>query len=447
MVKRERFGSSFGVLVALTGSAIGLGNLWRFPYIVGNNGGAAFIIIYLFFVLLISLPIMFSEFIIGRRAQTNVFSSFKKLAPESNWKHSGILALLAGICIISFYSVVGGWTIDYLFKALSFQFSTTSEMELKNIFGEFVSSPIKPLIYTVIFLLLTAIIVSAGIKKGIEKYSKLLMPILFVIVIIIAIRSITLPGAYAGVEFLFKPDFSKVTSDTFLAALGQAFFSLSIGCGTIITYASYVSKKENIMKISFLTAMADTIFAIIAGLAIMPAVFAFGVSPSEGPGLVFITLPMIFAQIPLGGFLAIAFFFVLFVAAITSSISIFEVIISYLSEEFKLSRKAAVAIGFILILSLGVVCSLSQGLLSNFKIFGYNFFDLMDASSANILMPLGGLLAALFVGWKMKRSDVVDELSNGGRLKIKRTIFLIILFGMRFVSPIAIIIIMLDALL
>lgn len=304
---RDSFTSSFGVLVALAGSAIGLGNLWRFPYHVGENGGAAFIFIYIGFVFILCLPIMYSEFIIGRRSQRNVFGAFKVLAPGSKWGIVGIFAVLSSLCILSFYSVVGGWSIEYLVKAITFDFTREAGGNLDTMFSDFVSSPIKPLIWHVVFLLLTALVVIAGIEKGIEKYTKMMMPMLFVMIIIIAIRSVTLEGSKEGINYLFKPDFSKVTFNTLLAALGQAFFSLSIGCGTIMTYASYVKKSKNIVKLSAYTAIADTTFAIIAGCAIMPAVFAFGISPGEGPGLVFITLPKIFAQMPLGGILAIIF--------------------------------------------------------------------------------------------------------------------------------------------
>ncbi|MBR4883111.1 MAG: sodium-dependent transporter, partial [Bacteroidales bacterium] len=325
MAKRDGFASSFGVLVAMAGSAVGLGNLWRFPYLVGTNGGAAFIILYLVCVLLLALPIMYSEFIIGRRSQANVFGAFEVLAPKTGWCNVGFIYVLCSIVIISFYCVVGGWTLDYFFKSLAFKFTTTDTAALDGMFGATVASVGSSLGYMILFLIATALILYAGVKNGIEKYTKVMMPMLFVIVIVIAIRSVTLPGASAGLDFLLKPDFSKVTAKTFLEALGQAFFSLSVGCGSIMTYASYVKKKESIIGLSAQTAITDTIFAIIAGLAIMPAVFAFGISPGQGPGLVFVTLPYIFAQLPLGSILAIMFFFMLFIAALTSSISMLEV--------------------------------------------------------------------------------------------------------------------------
>lgn len=444
MEKRDNFGSLFGVLVAMAGSAVGLGNLWRFPYLVGTNGGAAFIIIYLFFVFVLCMPIMFSEFVIGRRSQKNAFGAFKVLAPGSKWGIVGLIAVLGSVSIISFYSVVGGWTIDYLVRALTFNLGSTSDAEAESLFTGIVSSTWQPIIYLFIFLGLTALIVIAGVKKGIEKYTKIMMPALFIMVVFIAIRSLTLPGASDGVSFLFKPDFSKINSQTFLNALGQAFFSLSLGCGTIMTYASYVNKKENIVQTSVLTGVSDTLFAIIAGLAIMPAVFAFGISPGEGPGLVFITLPQIFAQMTGGSIIAILFFFILFIAAITSSISLLEVAVAYLREEFHISRKLSVLISFLLTFILGVLCSLSQGELSDVKIFGLNFFDLFDTLSANLLMPLGGLLVVLFVGWRMKHSDFVNEITSDGTHKMKKWFLDSVYFLIRYIAPVVISVIMIS---
>lgn len=441
MEKRDGFKSSFGVLVALTGSAVGLGNLWRFPYLVGTNGGAAFIIIYLIFVFVLCLPIMISEFIIGRRSQANVFGAFKVLAPKSKWGIIGILGVLASIAILSFYGVVGGWTIDYLVRSISFNLTSSDNATFNTMFQGIVTSTWEPTIYLLVFLVLTGLVVVAGVEKGIERYTKIMMPVLFFMIIIIAIRSLTLPGASAGVSFLFNPDFSKITFQTALAALGQAFFSLSLGAGMVITYSSYVKKDEKILRATPLTAISDTTFAIIAGLAIMPAVFAFGISPSEGPGLVFIILPQIFSQITGGSIIAILFFFILFFAALTSSISLLEVVVAYIKEEFHLSRKTAVMIGLSIITVFGVLCSLSQGPLKDVKLFGLNFFDFFDSISANVFMPICGLLVVIFVGWRMKKSDYMDEISNGGNLK-KKAFYNVIYFIIRYAAPIVIVTIM-----
>lgn len=444
-MKRDNFSGTFGVLVALAGSAIGLGNLWRFPYLVGTNGGAAFILIYLLFVFVLCLPILISEFLVGRRSQSNAVRAFTTLAPKSKWGIVGVLGVLGAIAILSFYSVVGGWTLNYAVKAISMDLLHTSE-QVTDTFNSMVTSPFEPVIYMFLFLLLTAGVIIGGIKNGIERFSKIMMPILFVMIVMIAVRSVTLPGAGAGIEFLFKPDFSKVTFETLLVALGQAFFSLSIGCGAVLTYASYVKKSENIVKTSALTALSDAIFAMIAGLAVMPAVFAFGVSPTEGPGLVFIILPEIFEQLPAGGFIAILFFFILLIAAVTSSISLMEVIVTYIIEEFRLSRKIAILVTLFIATILGTLCSLSQGVLSQIRIFGLNIFDFFDSLSANVLMTLGGLLLVLFVGWKLKKEDFMDEISNSGTLNHK-ILYGAIYFLIRYIAPIVILTIMIFGLI
>ena len=446
-IQRDGFGSRFGVLVAVAGSAVGLGNLWRFPYMVGNNGGAAFIILYLAFVIVLCLPIMFSEFIIGRRTQSNAFGAIKKLAPRSGWLTIGVISVVASVAIMSFYSVVGGWTLDYIIKSFSPSFLTSDSSSLAGQFSGYTSSSVMPVVTHLLFLAISALIVVAGVKNGIERYSKILMPVLFFLVLLLAIRSLTLDGAGAGVEFLFKPDFSKITGKTALAALGQAFFSLSLGMGCIITYGSYVNKKENLFKISFISAFADTGFAILAGLAVVPAVFAFGISPSEGPSLVFITLPQVFAQLPFGQIISIAFFFILLIAALTSAISLLEVIVAFCTEELKWSRKGAVIATFLLIGFFGSLSSLSQGILADVKVFGKTFFDFFDYTSSNIMLPVGGLLVVLFVGWKMKVSDVYDELTSGATISLKGWIFKSILFIIKYVAPIAILIVLINSLL
>lgn len=442
MDNRDLFGSRLGVLLAMAGSAVGLGNLWRFPYLVGTNGGAMFIILYLFFVFLICLPLMFTEFLIGRRSQSNVFGAFRQLSEnkKSWWGKIGIISVICSFTILSFYCVVGGWTIDYLVRSCAFQFSP--DTDFVAMFQQSTQLTWRPLIFTAIFLILTGGVVILGVKKGIEKFSKLLMPILFLMVIMIAIRSVTLPGAGTGLKFLFKPDFSKLTATTVLSAMGQAFFSLSIGCGVILTYASYVDKSENIMKTSTYTALMDLAFALLAGIAIMPAVFAFGQSPAEGPGLVYIILPQIFAQIPFGSILAILFFFILFFAAITSSISLLEVVVAYLIEEFKMNRTKAVIIAFSSACFVAIFCSLSMGVLGDFKIFGFNIFDCLDKLSANILLPIGGLLLVLFAGWKMSDEDYIDELTNGGTLHINKPLLRAVRFIVKYVAPIVILIIL-----
>lgn len=447
-MKRDSFGSRFGALVAMAGSAVGLGNLWRFPYLVGENGGAAFIIIYILMSFFICLPIFICEFVVGRRSQENAYSSFRDLSGGSWWKYVGMMTVIVPLIVTSYYSVVGGWSIEYLFKSLAFSFTLgESQAAISTMFGDFVSSPWIPLATHTLFLLITAVIVAAGIKGGIEKFSKIMMPMLFVIVLGIAIYSMTLPGAKAGLDYLFNPDFSKIDAKACAAALGQAFFSLSIGFGTIMTYASYVSKKENVMFQSMATAVSDLAFALIAGMAIMPAVFAFGLNPQSGPGLVFETLPYVFSQMPAGGVVAILFFLALLVAAVTSSISMFEVGVAYLVEEKKLPRVGACAIIFAFCWILGAFCSLSFGPLSEFRLFGRNIFDFFDNLSSNVLMTLGSLLTVLFVGWRLKKTDIYDEFTNGGTISTNAKIFGVLWFLIRYICPLAVISIFVSGLL
>lgn len=443
-MERENFGSRFGVLMAMAGSAVGLGNIWRFPYMAGTNGGAAFICVYALFVFLLCLPILCAETIIGRRSQTNAFRAFDRLAPGTPWKWAGFLMVLTPMIVVSYYSVIGGWSVEYFIKSLMFDFTEsghTQEM-LGGIFGDYISSVWRPLAEHTVFLGITALVVVGGVKNGIEKFGKVMMPLLFMIVIAIAVRSVTLPGAGEGLAFLFRPDFSKIDGPVCIAALGQAFFSLSVGFGIMMTYSSYVSKKENIAVSSVYTAVTDFIFAIIASCAIMPAVFSFGLSPQAGPGLVFETLPFIFSQMPMGGFIAILFFLALLVAALTSSVSIFEVGVAYLVEERHFSRKAAAAMVYAVTWLVGILCSLSFGPLSDFHIFGDTIFNFLDAFSANVLMTTGAMLIVLFVGWKMKKEDVEDEFSNGGALSVNRKIFRFLYFAIRYLAPVAIVVIL-----
>ena len=446
-MSRDSFGSRFGALVAMAGSAVGLGNLWRFPYLVGENGGAAFIIIYILLSFLICLPIFISEFVIGRRSQTNAYAAFRDLSGGSAWRWVGLFTIIVPLVVLSYYSVIGGWSVEYLLKSVTFAFESASQSAMSTMFSDFVSSTWGPLLVHTGFLLVTTLIVVVGIKDGIEKFSKVMMPLLFFMVLAIAIYSMTLPGAKAGLDYLFNPDFSKITGKACAAALGQAFFSLSLGFGTIMTYASYVDKKENILFQSTATAVSDLMFALIAGMAIMPAVFAFGLNPQSGPGLVFETLPFVFGQMPAGGFVAILFFLALLVAALTSSISMLEVAVAYLVEEKGFSRVWACVVLFVICWVVGAVCSLSFGPLSGVKIDGGNIFDFFDNLSSNILMTLGSLLTVLFVGWRLKKTDVYDEFTNGGTLSRNAKLFGVLWFLIRYICPLAIISIFVSGLL
>lgn len=448
-MQRENFGNRFGVLVAMAGSAIGLGNLWRFPYMVGEYGGAAFIFVYIICFFLLCLPILIAEVTVGRRSQTNAFRAFHRLAPGSRWNLVGILMVATPIIVVSYYSVIGGWSIEYFIKACSLDFSAGADTEtgFGDMFNGFITSVWSPVIYHTVYLLVTAAVVAVGVKSGIERFGKIMMPLLFVIMIVIAVRLATLPGAGSGLEWLFKPDFSKIDASVCAAALGQGFFSLSVGFGIMLTYGSYISKKENIGISSFYTAVSDLVFALIASCAIMPAVFVFGLDPREGPGLVFETLPFIFSNMPLGGVISILFFLALIVAALTSSISLFEVGVAYLMEERRMSRKKSSVIIFAVTWLLGILCSLSFGPLSGLKLFGNTLFNFFDKFSANYLMPFGALLIVLFVGWRMKKDDVRDEFTNGGTLHGNSRIFGFAYFLIRYIAPLAIVVIFLSNLL
>ena len=447
-MSRDSFGSRFGALVAMAGSAVGLGNLWRFPYLVGENGGAAFIIIYIILSFMICLPIFISEFVIGRRSQKNAYAAFRDLSGGSAWRWIGLFTIIVPLIVLSYYSVIGGWSIEYLLKSFTFSFSgEESQSVMSTMFTSFVSSTWAPLLAHTGFLLVTTLIVMVGIKDGIEKFSKVMMPLLFFIVIAIAVYSVTLPGAKAGLDYLFTPDFSKIDAKACASALGQAFFSLSLGFGTIMTYASYVDKKENIMTQSTATAASDLMFALIAGVAIMPAVFAFGINPQSGPGLVFETLPYVFGQMPAGGVVAILFFIALLVAALTSSISMLEVAVAYLVEEKNFSRTMACIVLFIFCWVVGAVCSLSFGPLSDVRISGGNLFDFFDNLSSNILMTLGSLFTVLFVGWRLKKTDVYDEFTNGGDISRNAKLFGVLWFLIRYICPVAIIVIFVTGLI
>ncbi|WP_163717469.1 sodium-dependent transporter [Mangrovibacterium lignilyticum] len=438
---RAEFSSKFGVIAAAAGSAVGLGNIWKFPYITGVYGGAAFLFVYLGFIAAIGLPVMLSELLIGRKARRNAFGSFKKLAPNSPWKLVGMLGVGAAFMILAFYGVVAGWSVEYVVVSVLNGFKSQTPEQLSNMFGEFIAAPYRPVLYQLFFMFLTGLIVMLGIKDGIEKNVKIMMPLLVVIIVVLDIRAVTLPGAGEGLRFLFHPDFSKLSGEGILSALGHAFFSLSLGMGTLITYGSYIDKKNNLINTAINVTVADTLIAILAGVAIFPAVFAFGIEASSGPGLVFITLPNVFQQMPGGYIFSILFFLLLTVAALTSSISILEVVVAYFHEELKLKRKVATVFATTIIALLGVICSLSMGIFDQYTFFGLNFFDCLDWISANLLLPLGGLFISLFIGWKFGRKKVRAEIENGG--SISEMLLSVFMFLVRIVAPIAIAIVFL----
>ena len=432
MKKREQFTGRLAVVLAMAGSAIGLGNIWRFPYLVGQNGGAAFILVYIVACALLAIPVFLSECVIGRRSGSSTFGAMRKLAPGSNYRWAGLVTVITPVLLLSFYSVVGGWSVDYLLKACTLRFTQDSA----GVFEELLSSTWEPIFMHTAFMVGTAIVILLGVKKGIERFTKVTMPLLFILIIIIVVFGLTLPGAGKGVDYLVKPDFTKITPSVITSAMGQAFFSMSLGVGTILTYASYVSKEENLMVSAGGTAVFDLLFAILAGFAVMPAVFAAGIQPGQGPGLLFDTLPYIFSQMTpwVGAVISILFFLSVLVAALTSSISLLEVGVAYLVEEKGVSRtKATIGLGA-LVWAIGVACSLSGGV-----------FDFLDHLCSDWLMPFGGLLFAMFVGWKMSKADVRDELTNGGTRN--RILFNVVYFLIRYIAPIGILGIFLTILL
>lgn len=448
---REVFGNRVGVLLAMAGSAIGLGNMWRFPYLLGQNGGAAFLIVYLLLMTFVCLPIFIAEFMIGRRSRSNVFNAMVRLSGRRQWRIAGTFAVLAAVFILSFYCVVGGWSVKYLFEACTFSLDKVSDYGQH--FESFVISAKAPLVYTYIFLGMTGLIISLGVTRGIERFSKLMMTVLFIIIVLVGIRAVTLPGAADGLRYLFVPNMKSIDGNVMAAALGQAFFSLSVGCGTILTYGSYVKDSENIVASSAMIAGMDTIFALLAGIAIIPAVYAVasmnGTVPQAdaGPGLVFITLPDVFRQMPLGGVVAILFFLSLLLAALTSALSLMETFVAYLTEQHGMGRTLATVLSFLLYATLGTLCSLSQGVLSNVHILGMNIFDFMDKTSSNVFLTGGSLLLVLFAGWFMKRCDFMDELGNHGTVQAPKWLLRTVYFLIRYIAPAGIIAIIITNLL
>ena len=449
MSSRANFGSKIGVVLAAAGSAVGLGNIWRFPCQVGDNGGAAFILIYLLCVLILGIPVMVSEFVIGRSSRANVAGAYQVLAPHTPWQLVGMMGVVASFLILGYYGVVAGWTLNYAVASAIGKLA--AEQDYTGSFNDFVSNPWLPVVCMVAFILFTHVVVVRGVKEGIERFSKVMMPLLLLIICVLVVCSFSMPGSVEGLNFLLRPDFSKVTGKVLLDAMGQAFFSMSIGMGCLSTYASYFNKEANLMKTAGSVAIIDTMVAVMAGFIIFPAVFSVpGLSVDAGPGLVFVTLPHVFRMAfhgaPWLGYLFSLLFYVLLVlAALTSTISLHEVSTAYLHERFKLRRSVAatfVSAGCIL---LGVLCSLSFGLLSGVRCFGLTIFDLFDFVTAKFIMPLGGMFISIFTGWWLDLRLVRDEVTNAGKLYIPW--FGIFIFFLKYVAPLCIGMIFLNELL
>lgn len=445
---RGRFATHLGVILASAGSAVGLGNIWRFPTVVGDNGGAAFILVYLGFVLFLALPVMVCEFLMGRSSRSNTVGAWKKLAPGSPLVAVGYLGVLAGVLILSFYSVIAGWTLDYTCLSLTCRLS--GEQDFSEVFSSFVSNPWKPLVFLSLFLLLTHWIVVRGVERGIEKYSKLMMPLLLLIIVVLVVCSANMPGAEEGLTFLLRPDFSKVTPSVVLNAMGQAFFSLSVGIGCLTTYSSYFSRGTRLMSSALSVCLIDTVVAVMSGFIIFPAVFSVqGVSVDAGPGLVFITLPYVFnttfSAVPVLGYIFSGLFYLLLVlAALTSSISMHEISTAFLTDTYRMERRRAACIVTAVCLVLGIACSLSFGPWQTYTLCGMGVFDWFDYLSAKLCMPIGALFISIFVGWIMPQREVRDQLTNWGTLPVR--LYSIFRFLARWVAPLGVAIVFINEL-
>ncbi len=447
MPSRDRFTSGLGVLAATLGSAVGLGNIWKFPSLTGANGGAAFILVYLISTLLVGLPVMIAEQMLGRRARADAITTLRKLAPGDRrpWWLIGAAGCLAAFLILAFYTEVAGWVFAYIFRALTGAALSTDPDVTSAAFSGLVSDPFQSLLWQWIVLILITVIIIMGVSKGIERVTKRLMPILFGLLVLVCIRSLTLDGAGEGLTFLFSPDFSKLTGPVILTAMGLAFFKLSIGMGTMITYGSYFRDDQNIPVTASRVMLADLLVSMLAGIAIFPAVFAFGFQPDAGPSLLFITIPAVFASMPLGQVFMVLFFVLAAIAATGAMLSLLEVPVAVLNEQFGFSRRRAALITLGLLALVGATAALSSSTLADVKLFGMTPFDLFDYVTSNLLLPLGGLFVCLFVGWAWGWPEVRAALTNDGQLgneRIARAIF-----GLtKFVSPVLVLIVLFNGL-
>lgn len=444
MSQREQFTTRLGFILAAAGSAIGLGAIWKFPYIAGQNGGGAFLLIFILFTLILGLPLLLAEFTIGRTSQKDAVRSFKRIAPGTKWYGIGILGMITCFILLSFYSVIGGWIIIYLIKAILGELSGLDAPQYAAIFEDTISNPLVSISVQFVFILFTIFVVAKGVQKGIERAGTIMMPGLTILFIILVIRAVTLDGATSGMTFLFQPDFSKVSSKTILEAMGQSFFTLSIGVSVMITYSSYLPKHQSLPKSALSIVGMNIAIVLLAGLAIFPAVFSFGLAPDAGPVLLFNVLPTIFSQLPFGMLFFIAFLIVFLFAALTSAFSMLEIIVAVISKGDQNKRKKWAWIIGLAIFIFGIPSTLSYGVLSDITLFDKTIFDLADYTVSNILMPIGALMMAIFVSCKMKKSALFEELKQGST--IRYGIFNTWFFLIRYVAPVLIIAVMLDVL-
>lgn len=442
---RDGFTSGLGIIAATLGSAVGLGNIWKFPALTGLNGGAGFIIIYLISTLLVGLPVMIAELMIGRRAKANAITTLQKLAPKQPWWLVGAAGVLSAFLILAFYTEVAAWVFAYIFKAIFGAILSTNPEVTSQAFTDLITNPVQSLLWQWIVLVFIGFIIILGVSKGIEKTTKRLMPILFVLLVAVGIRSLTLPGAAEGLVFLFKPDFSKITGMVILSAMGLSFFKLSVGMGTMITYGSYFRDDQNIPLTALQVMLADLTVSMLAGIAIFPAVFAFGFEPGAGPSLLFITIPAVFASMPLGHFFMVIFFILAAIAATGAMLSLLEVPVAFLNEQLNMSRTKATLLTVGLLAIIGSTAALSNSALANVTLAGKNFFDLYDFLTSNILLPVGGLLISVFVGWVWRFDEVKQALSNEHKLQNEQIIRAF--FGIvKFVTPVLVLLVLLNGL-
>ena len=444
--QRVNFGSKLGMVLATAGSAVGLGNVWRFPYMAGQNGGAAFILIYLACVVVLGLPCMLGEFIIGRHGASNTARAYTRMSGGAVWRFVGYMGVLTGFLITGYYAVVAGWCLQYIFASAFGQLSGSPDY-VSQYFAEFSSSPTRPILWTIAILLLTHFVIVRGVRSGIERASKAMMPTLFILLLVVVVGSCLLPGAGKGVEFLFRPDFSTVDSRMLLDAMGQSFYSLSIGMGCLCTFASYFSRQTNLVRSAVNIIAIDSIVAILAGLMIFPAAFSVGISPDSGPSLIFITLPNVFQQafaaMPLvGTAIAVVFYVLLSLAALTSLISLHEVSTAFFSEELGVTRRTAATVVTLTCCVIGAFCSLSIGGREWLVVCGKSLFDVFDFVTGQILLPFGGFLTCVFLGWFAPRKIVRDEFTNRGTLSGR--LFGVYMILVRYVCPVGIMLIFLN---
>jgi len=445
-IKRDSFTTGIGVIAATLGSAVGLGNIWKFPALTGLNGGAAFIIVYLLSTLMAGLPVMIAELMLGRRSKSDALTTFKVLHPKrESWALIGAAGVLSAFLILAFYTEVAGWVFAYVFKAASGSVLSSDPKVTSAAFESLITDPFQSILWQAIVLLFVGGIIVLGVSKGIESTTKKLMPILFLILVMIGVRSLMLPGASAGLNFLFHPDFSKVTGAVVLTAMGLAFFKLSVGMGTMITYGSYFRDDQNIPVTALRVMLADLTVSILAGIAIFPAVFTYGFKPEAGPSLLFITIPAVFSQMPFGNVFVVLFFVLGAIAATGAMLSIMEVPVAYLHQRFAFSRLKATVLTVVLLGLIGSTAALSNSTLAGFKLFGMTMFDLYDYLTSNLLMPVGGLFICIFVGWVWGEEKVRAALSNDGDLHNSAMISTFF-FIVRYVAPITIVVILLRGL-